>query len=1146
MNAHARKLIWIVLAIGALLLPDLARAQSPTTGAISGAVKDPTGAVVTGAKLTLTSPTGVTRETDSSDSGRYIFPLLPPGVYQLTVSHAGFASTTLESIVVRITEITNLDVQLSLATQKATVEVTAEPPMVQTDNATRGDVIQSTTIRQLPLATRNFQQLLTLTPGTSGPIPNSSDLGRGDTAFNVNGQRTLSNAVVINGIDASSIGTGSTPNLAVPASDSLQEFIVQTNLYDASQGRNAGSVVAAVTKSGTNEFHGNAYEFLRNDDLDANNFFLKEFGVARPTYKRNQFGGTLGGPVVKDHAWFFGSYQGTREVNGTSLENSVGTAFVPGDLSNDRSESTLDNLAASFGVPGCLPVTAGCLAAYNPMADFLLKATLPNGQLVIPSAPHPVANPGTPVANVFAPVDGVSRFREDQFNTNGDIQISANDRLSVKFFWANNPETQALFNSFGLSNALPVPGFGAAVNFNQRVLSVDETHVISPSLLNDFRFGWATITTTSVPQEPFTSTQLGITSPLSANFPGMPEISVLNGFDLGASPFSDNSAQEPTYTVGDSLSWQKGRHSIKIGGEYKHHELMENFNLYTRGQMFFLGVSGNPFGDFLGAADDASSLSIIGSGVNNRDILSYDWSGYFNDDWRVTDHLTLTLGLRYEYFSPFTEADGRYVGFDPARLTTATIPGFPVGDNTAITGGFVQAANAKTPLVGVPKVQDSLVPPDKNNFAPRIGFAWQPFGDSHNFVVRGGYGVFYDRPNSRIANNQLLNFPYFFLAQASLTPISQPFVDVPPPSAFPLQFNNTAVFPFPGIQGPPAILPQAPTPLSPFGLAVVPANGLYLNIHDFRTPYVQQYSLGVQDEFAKNWLLDVAYVGSIGRKLYRLRDLNQAFAPVAFEPGPLSPGLSALAVQGFGVHEMESSSNSDYNSLQVSLTKRFSYGLQFLASYTYSHSLDDYSGDPSGTSDVTVVPGNQAILNNYSSSDFDRRHRLVFSGIYDFPKFYKGDSIFAKEAANGWEVASIFTIQSGAPFSVLTNATAFVQARADYASAAPCNPYTSGGILSRLGAYFNTACFTPAAVDFGNTGRNILVGPNQKDVDFSIVKFFPVTEGKQFEFRTEFYNAFNNVSFANPINILETSTAAQIVATTVGPRVIQFALKFDF
>ena len=1131
----------LVLSFGLLcVMANPAWGQTPTTGQVNGVVKDPSGAVVVGAKTALSGTNGVDRETATGGDGRYTFPLILPGIYKLSIEAPGFKLFVVERVEVRITEYTEVDAALTVTGGSQSVTVTAEPAMVQVDSASRGNVIQGDTIQQLPLATRNFQQLLTLTPGTSGSIPNSSDLGRGDTAFNVNGQRALSNAVVINGVDASSMGTGSTPNLAVPASDTLQEFIVQTNLYDASQGRNAGSVVAAVTRSGTNEFHGNLFEFLRNDALNANNFFLNGAAVARPPYKRNQFGGMLGGPVVKDRLWFFLSYQGTREVNGTSLENSVGTAFVPADLSNDRSEQTLDNLAQSFGVAACTTVpNTGCLAASNPMADFLLKATLPNGQLVIPSAPNPIANPGTIVTSVASPVVGISRFREDQFNSNLDFKLSAADRLSAKFFWADNPETQALFNSFGLANALPVPGFGAQVNFDQRVLSIDETHVLSPTLLNDFRFGYSTITTHSTPQEPFTSAQLGISSPLSNLFPGMPEISVANSFDLGASPFSDNSAAEPTYTVGDTLSWQKGRHSVKAGLEYKHHELNESFNLYTRGQMFFLGFSGNPFEDFLGGFFGLTGLSIIGSGVPSRDIYSHDISGFINDDWRVSAHLTVNVGLRYEYFSPFTEAEGRFVAFDPNRLETAAIPGFPAGDNVAITGGFVQAGNAKNPLPGIPEVSAGLVPPDKNNFAPRLGFAWQPFSTAGTFVVRGGYGVYYDKPNSRIVNNQLLDFPYDTLAEVFTTPISNPFVQVPQPSAFPLTFNNTSIFPF---GGPPAILPAA----TATGFTAVSANGLYPDLHDFRTPYVQQYSMGVQDEFAKSWLLDVSYVGSAGRKELRLVNLNQPFGPIAATPGPLSPGLSALPVQGFGVHVMQSSSNSNYNSLQASLTKRFSHGLQFLASYTYSHSLDDYSGDPTGTSDVTVVPGNETILNNYASSDFDRRHRFVFSGLYDLPHFYKGDSLFAKEAVNGWRLSSILTVQSGTPFSVLTNATAFVEARAD--TVAGCNPNLGGSVQSRLNNFFNAACFTPATAlgDFGTSGRNILQGPNQKDVDISIAKQFPVTERASFEFRADFFNAFNQVSFANPVNILASANVGQIVAATVGPRVIQFALKLNF
>jgi hypothetical protein len=1129
----SRTFLWFAMAVTAV-------AQTTTTGQITGVITDPSGAVVSGARVTASDTAGVQRTESSDEHGRYSFSLLPPGTYTIEVEKPGFGNATLQGVAVRITEITTVNVPLTVATQKQAIEVTSEAPMVQTETPARGDVIQSRTLRELPLATRNFQQLLTLTPGTSASVPNSSDLGRGDTAFNVNGMRTLSNAVVINGVDANSIGTGSTPNLAVPATDSLHEFIVQTNLYDASQGRNAGSVVAAVTRSGANDFHGNLYEFLRNTDLDANNFFLNRAGVPRPQYQRNQFGGTLGGPVVKDRAWFFVSYQGTREVNGTSLLNSISTVFVPADLSNDRSTATLQRLAGSYGMPPCTsPFAAlGCL---SPTATFLLQAKLPNGQYILPSAPHPVAIPGAgPAGYVPVPVVGISRFRENQFNTNLDLKLSESNRLSGKFFWADNPELQALYNSFGLGNTLPVPGFGANTNFNQRVLSVDDIHIFSPALVNDARVGYTNITTSATPQEPFTSAQLAVASPLSNLFPGMPEISVANDFDLGASPFSDNRAAEPTYTAGDTISWTKGSHSLKFGFEYKHHELTEQFNLYTRGQIFFLGFSGDPFKDFLGGFYDLTGLTIMGSGVNTRDVLSYDLAGFATDDWRVTNKFTLDFGLRYEYFSPFTEAEGRYVGIDPSLLKAVSIPGAPPGDSTAIIGGFVQAGNATHALPNIPSVQPSIIPPDKNNFAPRFGFAWQPSGNGH-LVVRGGYGIYYDRPNSRFINNQLLNFPYYTLAQAFTTPISNPFVQVPPPSAFPLTFNNPLVFPF---GGPPAFLPAAVMG----GVQPVSANGIFPDIHDFRTPYVQQFSFGIQDEFAPNWMTDISYVGSLGRKLLRLMDLNQEYGPSTPTAAPLSPGLSSLAVQGFGVHLMQSSANSNYNSLQASLSKRLSHGLQFLAAYTWSHSIDDYSGDPSGTSDVSVVPGNQVLLHNRASSDFDRRQRLVFSGMYDLPRFYKGKG-FGNQLLNGWELATIFTIQSGTPFSVLTNSTAFVQARADANPGMPaCQASLPGSTISRLNQYFNLACFVPAtaAGDFGNTGRNLLVGPGQRNFDISVLKFFPVTERSSLQLRAEFFNAFNNVSFANPVNILESTNPGAIVATTTGPRVIQFAAKLNF
>lgn len=1121
-----KRVLGSLVCVGILLAgPWFAAGQTTTTGQIGGEIVDPTGAVVPGANVTLRSEAGLRRETASDAQGHYLFALLPPGVYQLTVSAPGFKIVTVEDMVVKITDTTVVNVPLELSEAQVEVVVTAEPPLVHSDSATTGQVIEETSIRQLPLPTRNFQQLLTLTTGTSNSVVNSSELGRGDTTFNVNGQRTTSNSMVINGVDANSIGTGSTPNLSVPATDSLQEFIVQTSLYDASHGRGVGGFVAAVTKSGTNDVHGNAYFFLRNTSLNANSFFLNRDGVDRPENDRQQFGSTLGGPIVEDRAWFFTSYQGTREDNATSLLNSLTTVFVPGNLTDDRSPAALTALSLSCGAFGLV----------DPTAAALLQTSLPKGNFVIPSAPSPSSS----CAPVPVSIPSTSTFREDQFNANVDVQLTESNRLSTKFFFANNPTKQALFSFAGLQNPLQLPGFGADLDINQRLLSIGDTHVFSPTVLNDFRFGYSYVRVASMPEEPFTAAQFGINSPLASLFPGLPTISVSNFFDIGSSPFADNDSNVQTYTLADSLTLTRGRHTLKFGAEYKRNEVNLLFNVYTRGQIFHLGLFlGDPFADFL--ASGFSGLSIIGSGLNSRNIRSNDFSWFIQDGWRVNERFTLNLGLRYDYYGPFSDIRGRVVAFDPTLAATTPILG-----GVAVTGGFVQAGNAEVPLPGIPQVQDSLLKGDRNNLAPRIGFAFQPFSHTDRVVLRGGYGIYYDRTNARFINNQVLSFPYYSLALVFFTSGTDPFVQVPLPSAFPLDVTNPALFPF---GGPPAVLPAA----SLFGpTTFVPANGIYPDRNNFRTPYVQQYNLGVQWEFVRNWMLDVGYVGSTGRKLTQLVSANQAIAPGAVFPlgpgGPFSPGLSDLAVQGFGVHLMQTSANSSYNSLQMALNKRYSSGLQFLLSYTYSHSLDDYSGSPTGVSDVSVIPGDQVNLDNRASSDFDRRHRFVFSYLYDFPHFYRGDSAPGKLVINDWQVAGIITLQSGTPFSILTGATAFVQARADFAPGCTADDASFGGSVDgRLDEFFDTSCFVPAIANFGRTGRNIVRGPDQRNVDFSITKFFPIDEAKRIEFRTEFFNIFNTPSFANPVSDISSGNFGQIVRTSTGPRVIQFALKFTF
>ena len=700
-----------LLAAAAILcfMTPIAQAQTATTGQIVGVVADPTGAVVADANVTLTSDAGVRRQIETAGNGRYAFPLLAPGVYQVEVTHSGFATVKLQGIVVKITESTVIDVALKVASAPTTVSVTGESPLVQTESSARGTLaVDQQEIRALPLPTRNFQQLLTLTTGTSGPLTNSSELGRGDVAVYVNGQRALSNNVIINGVDANSIGTGENPNLSVPSIDSLQEFIVQTSMYDAAAGRNAGGNVAAVTKSGTNSFHGDAYEFLRNTVLNANNFFLNSEGAPRPTYRRNQFGGTLGGPLIKDRAWFFISYQGTRETNGTSLTNSLSTMFLPAYLGSQRDAASLALFSGCYGLGGFL----------DPVAFASLQAKLPNGQYMIPGIPGVTTGTctGSP-SPVLQTIPSDSTYKEDQFNTNLDVKLTENNHFFAKYFQAFNRENQALYNQFGDGNPLQAPGWPTEADVDQRVLSAGVQSVISSHLVNEFRFGWSTIYGPGKPSTPVTSADLGISSPLSSLFPSMPTLSFTNMFTLGPSPLGITYAATNSYPVSDTMTWTKGRHTMKFGGEYKRQELdAPYFDVFPNGELFYLGISGNPFKDFL---EGLSGLSAIGSGTNSLHNRANDFSAFFQDNWKVTPRLTLNLGLRYDYFGPTTEIHGHFVGFDPSKAVTTPllIPGLgsncpadPSTCGSVVTGGFVQAGNGNLP--GFPKGSDGLVNPN--------------------------------------------------------------------------------------------------------------------------------------------------------------------------------------------------------------------------------------------------------------------------------------------------------------------------------------------------------------------------------------------------------------------------------------------------
>jgi hypothetical protein len=1114
-----------------------------TTGQLSGVVTDPNGAVVQGANVSITNvETNLSRQTTTGDDGIYSFQLLPPGRYRVEIGSNGFQNFIAEAVV-NITQTTSLDAQLGVSGGDVNVTVEAEAPVLQTETSQNGRVIEGATLRQLPLPTRNFQQLLTLQAGAQSSVSNNTELGRGDTTISVNGQRTTSNSVRINGIDANSIGTNSTPNIAVPSTDSLQEFVVQTSLYDASQGRNAGGNVEAITRSGTNDFHGNAYYFFRNKNLNANEPFIKARGLERPELTRHQYGATLGGRIIRDRIFFFGSYQGTEERNGYSLLNSLTSPNIPAGLRDDN--RTAAGLAATFST-----ATSPLLAAQiNPVALAILNARLPNGQFAIPSSGVANANGTGASVPVVVPQSGVSRFRENQFNANGDFVLSDNHNIAAKFFVADNPTFQANYNFAGLGNGeRQLIGFGGDLTIKQKLYSITDNYIISSNIVNQARVGFNRLRVTSVPEEPFTAASLGITNPLAGEFPGAPTIRVLGtdaAFFFGSATLADQSSRINAYTAQDTLSITAGNHRIRVGGEFRYSTVKFYFNAFSRGQLLFASFRDFLTGGSSNLATITNGLSLIGSGDFDRSFRVKDWSGFIQDDWKVNSRLTLNLGLRYDYYGLPVEENGELVNFIPSelRVGTATAPATP-------PNGIVQAAGGGIP--NVPFVEKTLVPTDKNNFGPRVGFAYLLDEDA-NIVVRGGYGLYYDRISTRFANTQLFNYPYFTLPVSVVTPLafpglrpfSNPFFPVPTSSQFPLNGN-------------------IPTPTG------ANVSGVFVD-ENLETPYVQQYNLGIQWEIAKNYVLDFGYVGNRGTNLLQIITLNQPTYNPATNSffNPLPAGISANKNVTGGVQQVQTSSLSRYDSLQTSLTKRFANGTQFLAAYTFGKSIDYYSG--TSLNELGNIPGDQFNWRtNRGRSDFNREHRLVISGVYDLPKF-NYESGFARAILNDWEIAGIAVFQSGLPFSVVNSNDTTLINRANFNQNFNADIYTSGAMTTRINQYFNTSAFVPScpnvvagtaictglynpinnslfdpANPYGNVRRNFLTGPGQKNVDISLIKFIPINEQFRGEFRIEAFNVFNWVNYANPNNNISGANFGRIERASTGPRVLQLAFKVNF
>ena len=1148
--------------------------QTAATGAVRGTVTDPTGGVLPGVTIKVTnSATGQSQTAVTQANGTYLVPFLPAAIYRVEASSKSFKTAAFHKLEINVTETKVVDIRLEVGSFTETVNVQAQPAQIETSSSALGNVTDQRMVENLPLVTRNYTQILGLSPGVSGEVNNSADIGRGNSSqaaatagYSVGGSNTNDNNFQMNGSEVNDlIGEGSISGaIPVPNPDSLQEFKVQVGQYDASYGRNAGANVDVVTKSGTNEFHGDVWEYFRNTALNANDYFLNQQKLPRGVLNQNQFGFTLGGPVVKDKLMFFVSYQGTRERDGLA-EGCLTTGFLPPAslLPDNANGRTAAALATAFNGQSGLFGTITSAASISPTALAVLNAQF-GGNLAVPAA----QNSNTGASTFSSPC----QYTEDQFVSDVDLYHSERSRLSGKFFFMDSNQVSPFpGNQLGLV-AVSLAGFPQTTPNTTRDFSLTHTYTLNDHLINQAVIGFHRLTgglTQGYPNATFANgagcgngafTLSSICVPAIPSFDNaFPDVIVSGpfslqnatesiGFNVGGNGQGTAIAQS-FYDVNDSVSYVRGKHSLHVGGGINRSQI--NFPLFH----FFGGLYYPTFVDFLLGVPE---ISIDVPGVFGRAWRVWDGNAFVQDDYRIARKLTLNLGIRYERQGQLGDNLGRASTFDPALAApvppaAGTLQGFIVGSNYSgppLPSGVIRA-----------RTNTAIANDGQNGFEPRIGLAWQIPG-LNRAVLRGGYGIFFTRTTGE-PFIQLLGAPPWGEIRQFL---------FPSPAA-----------PFPAAPAFPIFTPYTPaTATAPLGSDLTPT----VFSRHFRAPVLQRYSLNVQTAIADNWTLEVGYQGARGTRLIDNRSFNQALSASTANPvnGQTTNDFSNIGervpIEGFDPTFslfIESEAASWYNALGASVNKRLSRGLQFLASYTWLSALETNPGYTVGSFAGGSLLGDQnSFRANYGPDGFVRPQRLVISYVYEFPSPASHTSLLGR-TLGGWSVAGVTTFQSGQKLTLVdtNNLSAFAPGETDRVQlASNCNNSnvaTSGSVTSKLQNYVNLSCFTlppfvgidGLATGFGNGGNGTVNGPDQRNFDISIIKKIPVTESKSVEFRAEFFNAFNTPSFAagpltfnvgtatvNPTTgtpiLAPNPTGAQITSTSVAPRVLQFALKLYF
>jgi hypothetical protein len=1103
------------------------------TGSIRGIVSDPSGAIVQSATVTAKQiETGLTRVAITDRQGEYVLVELPIGHYQLEVQARGFQKYLQQGISLDVNQTATVGIHLKLGAETQQVEVNANAALVQSTVSSLGQTVMEHEILDLPLDGRNFSQLGLLQPGVVPLTPGLLEAGgpaRQNQAYAVDGQRPESNNFMIDGADnVSSVDGGF---VIKPPIDAIAEFKILSHNANAEFGRNTGSTTNIVTRSGSNSFHGAAWEFLRNDAMDSSDYFTH--GVQ--PLKQNQFGATFGGPILKDKTFFFGYYEGFRNRQGETVPATVPSAA-----------ERQGNFGEQCTAPATFDTNGLCSNAQEQLTFF--GTPVPFNQMTLFTPIDPTATnvlPFFPLPNVgengFIATQTLSE-NNDQFGLRLDHYLSRADTLNFRYMYSSGPTTDPLSPVGANVPGFPVGEYNRAQNF-----VTQETHIFSPTTIGVMRFSF-------LRNEFLLDEHLNHESPSSLGFryaptlpsaAGPPFIQVGGYASVGDPITGPRNTYQNTFDLSGSLSWIHGRHEFKFGGGYRRDQINALQGIATNGFFVFAGIPS--FENFLyndGFANFLSGNPVVflqGGGNFNREIRDRALDAYGQDAYKVTSNLTLNLGLRWELPFPSTENHNEVNLFVPGAQSKV-IPNAPAG----------------LLYPGDPGVPAGLIPTQKTAFAPRFGIAWDPRGDSKT-VISAAYGIFYE--------------PYYTGEGGPLQdPISAPPYLKTVQLGFPVNsFANPFYTPNPFAE---------PFPPGPMTLLVVSRN-LHL-------PYAQDWNLNIQHSFGENWLLQVGYVGTTGVRLPRFIEGN----PAVYYPGvdTTSPGCAPPAqpcpissennvnnrrlysgctladppsscVYG-SVGEIASVANSSYNALEASLRKRFGHGLSFLASYTWSHSIDDVSSfNITGSASQPVAGENDLAQNPFDlaaergPSMFDARHRLVLSYQWSLPFLQHSHEWYGKVLGK-WQLNGIFTAMSGTPFTVFDSNDVSLQGQAPEISGFSSNrPNVVGNPNSgpRTAAeWFNVNAFQQIIQDpnspveqFGDEGRNAVLGPRYVNWDVSAFKNIPLTESKQLQFRGELFNVLNHTNFRLPVSDIESPTFGQI-QSDVSPRVIQVALKFLF